>query len=147
MGNSGHVGVEEVGMPELMVAHDVDFERITVLFREFCEQHALSVMTFGGDMHGVYVWRAGARVTLNRYLTVAVTPVLEDELQTNGYAIMIGADNGERFVSRTLFEWAGTLDDIPRLPGDNAEQELLLNLAKAWNAAGKIKEMELTERY
>src|SRR5205085_9414272 len=77
VGDCHNVNREEAEMPKIMKPHDADFERVTALFREFGEQESLTLGTLGADQYGTYVWKAGARDTLNRYITVAVTPIAD----------------------------------------------------------------------
>jgi hypothetical protein len=76
-------------------------DAVSNVFAQRCKSFEFQVVTAGADKHGSYVWEATqTRYGLNRYVTLSFTP--ENEWSAVFEEIMFGADDGERYTSRTI---------------------------------------------
>ncbi len=118
-------------------------------FKAFCLETGLTIITLGVDKHGSLVWEAGAHHHgLNRFLTLGVTEMPADEKHPETFVedVIIGADDGLRYVSYTM---NSDRIVIPR-PDSNLEPYLTnlhRRLEDAWERARQITEDKLIEEY
>jgi len=129
------------------------------LFRNFCSQNELTVISLGADKHGSYVWEAGAQQDLIRFMTFAITEVefeylppyialyLAESRDTPVYLgeLIIGADNGSAYTTQTVNE--RYYKSVGEFKTDLYEGRLLSRLKDAWNVALSIRPSQLVETY
>lgn len=122
-------------------------EMFTDSFTFFCKSASVPFNTLGADRHGSYVWEAGVTDSLNRYLTLSATPVLEPEA---GYLceISIGADDNERYDTRVFWSrFARNSDLMAKVPAGDLRALVRATLFAAWSDVLRLKAEALTECY
>src|SRR5712692_9121183 len=84
---------------------DTTLDLFSEVFLQFCQVHNLAAITVAADKYGSFVWEAGRRDDLNRYITLALTPLSDTSRGGFHSEVIIGADNDSFYVRRTAFEW------------------------------------------
>ena len=112
-------------------------------FQTACKRLGLQTITLAIDKYGSYVWEAGKRGSLNRYVTLSLTP-LGNTSKCWAIEMLYGADDDTSYVSFRDEYGTPTASEILAGGADNL---LVPIIAETWKRCQRLTRDDLKEAY